>query len=65
VHDIDNSDSSVLEVLTSFFGRGVGANIDVVVANCDLLAISFVDDTVNLLEVVGVGDNLVVSEDVL
>lgn len=31
----------------------------------DLLAVGLVDDTVDLLEVVGVGDDLVVGDDVL
>ena len=31
----------------------------------DLLAVGLVDDTVDLLDVVGVGDDLVVGEDVL
>ncbi len=31
----------------------------------DLLAVGLVDDTVNLLEIVRVGDDLVVGEDIL
>lgn len=63
--DIDNGLRSVLDIVTSFLGRGVGANVDVVGADGDSRAVGFIDDTVNLLEVVGVGNDLVVSEDVL
>jgi hypothetical protein len=34
-------------------------------SNADLLAVGLVDDTVNLLEVVRVGDDLVTGKDVL
>jgi hypothetical protein len=65
VHDIDDGDSGVLEFLLGFFGRSIGANINVVVANRDLLAVGLVYNTVNLFEVVRVGDDLVVGEEVL
>lgn len=48
-----------------FFGRGVGANVDVVGAFCDLSAVDFVDDVIDVLELVGVGDDLVARYDVL
>lgn len=63
--DIDNGLRSVLDIIASFFSRGVGTNVDVVGADSDSRAVGLVNDTVNLLEVVGVGDDLVVGEDVL
>lgn len=65
VDDIDNLFRRVLDPLLSFFGRGVGANVDVVGTDGDSRAVGLVDYTVNLLEVVGVGDDLVVGEDIL
>lgn len=65
VDNIDNGLRSVLDLFASFFSRSVGANVDVVGADGDSRAVGFVNNTVNLLEVVGVGDDLVVGEDVL
>ena len=48
-----------------FFGRRVGANVDVVGALCDLSAVDFVDDVINIFEVVGVGDDFVAGYDIL
>ena len=48
-----------------FFGRRVGANVNVFGALCDLSAVDFVDDVVNFLEVVGVGDNFVAGYNIL
>ena len=48
-----------------FFGRRVGANVDVVGALCDLSAVDFVDDVIDIFEVVGVGDDFVAGYDIL
>lgn len=65
VDDIDNGLCGVLDLLAGFFGRGIGANVDVFGADGDPRAVGLVNHAVNLLEVVGVGDDLVVGEDVL
>lgn len=43
----------------------LATHTDVVVANGDLLAVGLVDGAVNLLQVVGVGDQLITGDDVL
>lgn len=55
----------VVDILASFFGRGVGARVERLAADGDLGAVGLVDDTVDLLEVVGVRDQLVAGDDVL
>lgn len=65
VDDINDGLSSVISTLVSLLGRGVGANVDVVVADGDLLAVGLVGDAVDLLEVIRVGDDLVTGDEVL
>ena len=65
IDNIDDLRLPLLERLLLFFGRGVGANVDVVGAFCDLSAVDFVDDVIDVLELVGVGDDLVARYDVL
>jgi hypothetical protein len=65
VDDINDLLRAIFESLLAFLSRRVGANVDVVVANGDFLAVSFVGDAINLLEVVGVGDDLVIGDEVL
>ena len=55
----------LVECLLLFFGRRVCANIDVICALCDLPAVDFVDNVVNVLKIVGVGDDLITSNDIL
>jgi hypothetical protein len=55
-------------VLYSFFtvlGRRVAADVEGLATNGNLLAVGLVDSAVDLLEVVGVGDDLIVGDDVL
>ena len=65
INDIDDLFRSLLERLLLFFGGRVCANVDVVGALGDLSAVDFVDDVINFLEIVGVGDDLVTGDDVL
>ena len=65
INDVDNLLCALLERLLVFFGRGVGANVDVVNAQCDLPAVDFVDDVVDFFEGIGVGDDFVAGYDVL
>lgn len=65
VDDINDGLSSVISTLVGLLGRGVGANVDVVVADGDLLAVGLVGDAVDLLEVIRVGDDLVTGDEVL
>jgi len=65
VHDVDLGLDTILDVLFALFGRGVGARVEGLAADLDELAVGLVDDTVDFLEVVDVGDDLVVGEDVL
>lgn len=65
MHDIEDSLGALVDALISLLGRGVGANVNVLVADGDLLAVGLVDGAINLLEVVAVGDDLVARDDVL
>lgn len=65
VDNINDGLSSVISTLVGLLGRGVGANVDVVVADGDLLAVGLVGDAVDLLEVIRVGDDLVTGDEVL
>lgn len=62
---VDNLRCPLLECLLLFFGGRVCANVDIVGALCDLSAVDFVDNVVNFLEGVGVGDDLITCYDVL
>lgn len=65
IDHIDDLFGPFLERLLLIFGRRVCANVDVVSALCDLSAVDFVDNVVDIFEVVGVGDDLVAGNDVL
>lgn len=65
VDDVNDGLRRVIAALLGFFGGGVGADVDIVVADGDLLAVGFVDGAVDLFEFIGVGDQLVAGEDVL
>jgi len=66
VDDIDDLLRVLVRTLVvAALGRRVGADVDVLAADGDLFAVGFVDGAVDLLEVVGVGDELVAGDDVL
>jgi hypothetical protein len=66
VGNVEHGLLGVLEVVSAtILSRGVGADVDVLAADSDLLAIGLVDGAVDFLEVVGVGDDLVIGDDVL
>ena len=48
-----------------FFGRRVSANVDIVGALCDHPTINFVDDVVDIFEIVGIGDDFIAGDNVL
>lgn len=63
--DIEDGLAGVVEGLLALLGGWVGANVDCLTTDGDLLAIGLVDDAVDLFEVVRVGDDLVAGDDVL
>ena len=65
VGDVEDHLSVVVDGFLAFFGRRVGADVDALAADRDLLAVGFVCDAVDLLESVRVGDDLVAGDDVL
>jgi hypothetical protein len=65
VDDVDDGLRLVLGTLISLLGRGVGADVDVLVSDSDLFAVGLVDYAIDLLEVIRVGDDLVTSDKVL
>lgn len=65
VDDIENGLSTILGVLSSLLGGCVGASVDLNGTKGDVAAVGLVDDTVNLLEVERVGDELVTGDDIL
>jgi hypothetical protein len=68
LESVDNVDLGLLLVvgiLVAALGGGVGASIEGLTTNGDLGAVGLVGNTVNLLEVVRVGDELVTGDDVL
>ena len=65
VGDVEDGLRGIVKRLLAFFGRRVGANVDALVSNADLLAVGFVGNAVDLLEPVRVGDDLVAGDDVL
>ena len=65
VDDINDLLGLVLSVVAALFSGGVGANVDTLTTDGNLLAVGFVDGAFDLLDVVGVGDQLVAGDDVL
>jgi len=65
VNDIDNGLCAVLDTLLGLLSGRVGADVEVLGTETDLLAVGLVDGTAYLLEVVRVGNELVTSDDVL
>lgn len=65
INNIDDLLRALLERLLLFFGRRVGPNVDIVSALCDLSAVDLVDNIVNILKFVGIGDDLVAGYNVL
>lgn len=65
VHDIDDGLFGVVEGLLAVLGAGVGAHVEALAADGDVLAVGLVDDVVDEFEAVGVGDDLVVGDEVL
>lgn len=63
--DIDDLLLVVVGALVSLLSRGVSTNVDALAANGDLRAVGLVDGTIDLLEVVRVGDQLVAGDEVL
>lgn len=66
MHDIDDHLLSVFDALfLTTLGRRIAADIKTLAANGNLLAVGLVCYSVNLLEPVRVGDDLVVGDEVL
>lgn len=68
LESVDNVDLGLLLVvgiLITALGRSVGASVEGLTTDGDLGAVGLVGDTVNLLEVVRVGDELVTRDDIL
>ena len=65
---VDNIDLGLLLVvgiLAGLLGRCVGTSVEALTTDSDLGAVGLVNDAVDLLEVVGVGDQLIAGDDVL
>lgn len=65
INNIDDLLRALLERLLLFFGRRVGPNVDIVSALCDFSAVDLVDNVVDILKFVGIGDDLVAGYNVL
>jgi hypothetical protein len=68
LESVDNVDLGLLLVvgiLVTALGGSVGTSVEGLTTDGDLGAVSLVGHTVNLLEVVRVGDELVAGDDVL
>ena len=63
--DIDLGLDTVFSALLSLLSGGVGARVEGLAADLDHLAVGLVYNAVDLLEVVDVGDDLVIGKDVL
>jgi hypothetical protein len=63
--DIEDGLGGVIESLLALFSGRVGADVDGLAADGDLLAVGFVDDVINQFEIVRVGDDFVASDKVL
>ena len=62
---VDLSDLVIGTLLVAALGRGVSTDIERFTADVDHGAVDFVDDIVDVLEVVRVGDDLVAGDEVL
>jgi len=65
VDDIDDGLGTVLNTFVGLLGGRVGADVEVLGTEGDLLAVGLVNGAADLLEVVRVGDELVAGDDVL
>lgn len=65
INNVDDLRCSILDRFLLFFGRRVSANVDIVSALCDLSAIDFVDNVVDIYEFVGIGDDFVAGYNIL
>jgi hypothetical protein len=65
VNDVNDRLRVVVHCFFAVLGRRVAADVEGLAANGNLFAIGLVDGPVNLLEVIRVGDDLVVGDDVL
>jgi len=65
VCDIEDGLIGIVGTLLGLLRGCVGAGVEGLAANGDLSAVGLVDDAVDLLEVVGVRDELVAGDDVL
>ena len=65
VDDIDLGLLLVIGILVTALGGGVGTGVESLTTDGDLGAVGLVGNTVDLLEVVRVGDELVAGDDVL
>jgi hypothetical protein len=65
VNDVNDRLRLVVHGFFAVLGRRIAADIEGLAANGNLFAIGLVDGTINLLEVIRVGDDLVVGDDVL
>ena len=63
--NIEDGLGGIIKSLLAFFGGRVGADIDALTADGDLLAVGFVDNSVNLFEIVRVGDDFIAGKKVL
>ena len=63
--DIEDCLGGIVERFLTLFGGRVGTDVDGLATDGDLLAVGFVDDAVNLFEVVRVGDDFVAGDEVL
>ena len=65
VDNIDHGLCRVIGTLLGLLSGSIGTGVDIDWADGDFAAVGLVCDTVDLLQVVGVGDDLVTSDDVL
>ena len=65
VNDIDDGLRLVVGAVLGIFGGGVGARIEALAADVDLLAVRFVYGAVDFFDVVGVRDQLVAGDEIL
>lgn len=65
MYDVDHLLIAVLDTLFGFFGRGVCAGVEVLVADSNFLTVDLVYSIVLFNEVEGIRDDLVTCNDVL
>ena len=65
IDHIDDLFCSLFECFLLFFSGRIGANVESVSAFGDFFAVDFVDDIIDIDEVIGVGDDLVAGDDIL